>query len=69
MKCAISWSLLAAVYWSRDEIEMDDQGFFAGDMPIRLLCLSFNKGQTASCKGYSCRKRSWYCNIDDTEIR
>ena len=69
MKCTISWSLLATVYCSRDEIEMDDQSFFAGDMPIRLLCPSFNKGQTWSRKRYSGRERSWYCNIDDTEIR
>ena len=26
-------------------MEMDDQSFFAGDMPIRLLFPSFNKGQ------------------------
>ena len=32
-------------------------------------CPSFNKGQTLSRKRYSCRERSWYCNIDDTEIR
>ena len=42
--------------------------FFAGDMPIRLLCISFNEGQTSSHKRYSCTERS-YCNIDDTEIR
>ena len=58
MKCTISWTLLATVYWSRDEMEMDDQSFFAGDMSIRLLCLSFNKGQTRSCKRYSRRERS-----------
>ena len=44
-------------------------GSFAGDIPIRLLYPSFNKGQTSSRKRYSCRERSWYCNIDDTEIR
>ena len=43
MKCTISLSLLATVYWSRDEMEMDDHEiFFAGDMPICLLCPSFN---------------------------
>ena len=70
MKCTISWSLLATVYWSRDDMEIDDHSFFAGDMPICLLYPSFfNKGQTSSRKRYSCRERSWYCNIDDTEIR
>ena len=68
MKCTISWSLPATVYWSRDEMELDDQSFFAGDMPMYLLCPSFNKGQTSPRKKYSCRKRSWYCNIDDTEM-
>ena len=69
MKFAISWSLLATVYWLRDEMEMNDQCFFAGDMPIRLLCPFFNKGQISSSKRYNCRERNWYCNIDDTEIR
>ena len=69
MKYTISWSLLATVYWSRDEIEMDDQSLFAGDIPIRLLCPSFFKGQTSSGKRYSCRERSWYCSTDDNEIR
>ena len=69
MKCTISWTQLATVYWLRDEMEMDDQGFFVGDMPIRLLCPSLNNGQTSSRKRYNCRKRSWYCNIDDAEIR
>ena len=68
MKCTISWSLLVAIYWLRDEMEMDDQSFFAGDMRIHLLCPSFNKGQTSSCKRYSCRERSWCYNIYDTEI-
>ena len=68
MKCTIPWSLLATVYWLRDEMEMDDQSFFVGDMPIRLLYPSFNKGQTSSRKRYSCRQKGWYCNIDDTEI-
>ena len=31
-------------------MEMDDQSFFAGDMPIRLLCPSFNKEQTPSLR-------------------
>ena len=65
MKCTISWSLLATVYWSRDEMEMDGQSLFTGDM----LCPSFNKGQTSSRKRYSCRGRSWYCNIGDAKIR
>ena len=40
---------------------------FAGACPwMRLLRPSFTKGQTSSCKRYSCRKRVWYCNIDDT---
>ena len=50
-------------------MEMDDQSSFAGDMPISLLCPSLNKRQTSSRKRYSRRERSWYCNIDDTEIR
>ena len=58
MKCAISGSLLATVYWLRGEMEMNDQSFFAGDMPIRLPCPSFNKGQTSSRKRYSCREKS-----------
>ena len=29
-------------------MEMDDQSLSAGDMPIRLLYPSFNKGQTSS---------------------
>ena len=29
-------------------MEMDDQSLSAGDMPIRLLYPSFNKGQTLS---------------------
>ena len=58
MKCTISGSLLATVYWLRGEMEMNDQSFFAGDMPIRLPCLSFNKGQTSSRKRYSCREKS-----------
>ena len=41
MKHTISCSLLATVYLSRDEMEMDDQSFFSGDMPIRLPCPSF----------------------------
>ena len=36
MKCTMSWSLLATVYWARDEMEMDDQSFFAGDMNFFL---------------------------------
>ena len=67
MKCTISWSMLT-IYWSRDEIEMDDQSFFPGDMPLRLLRPSFSKGKTSSRKRYSCRERSWYCNVDDTEL-
>ena len=69
MKCAVSGNQLATVYWSRDEMEMDDQIFFARDIPIRLLSPSFDKEQSSSPKTYSCRERSWYCNIDDTEIR
>ena len=38
----LQWILLATVSWSRDEMEMDDQYFFAGDMPICLLCPAFN---------------------------
>ena len=33
MKRTISWRLLATVYWSRDEMEMDNQSFSAGDCP------------------------------------
>ena len=51
--------------WDRDGWS----NIFAEDMPIRLLCPSFNKGQTSSRKRHSCRGRNWYCNIDDTEIR
>ena len=69
MKCTISWCLLATVYWYIDEIEMDDQSFFAGDMSICLLCPSFDKEQTSSRKRCNFRKRGWYYNIDDTEIR
>ena len=67
--CTVSWSPLATVYWSRDEIGMDDQSLFTGEMLIRLLCPSLSKGQTSSPKRYSCRERSGYCKIDDTEIR
>ena len=45
MRCTISCILLAAVYWSRDEMEIDDKSFFAGDIPIRLLYASFNGGR------------------------
>ena len=45
MNCTVSWSLLATVYWLIEGMETDDQSFFAGDMPIRLLCPSFNKGR------------------------
>ena len=58
MKCTIFWSLLAALYWSGDEMEMNDKSFFAGDRAIRLLCPSFNKGHISSRKGYSCREGS-----------
>ena len=67
--CTVSWRPLATVYWSRDEIGMDDQSLFTGEMLIRLLCPSLSKGQTSSPKRYSCRERSGYCKIDDTEIR
>ena len=58
MKCTISGSLLATVYWLRGEIEMDDQSFFAGDMPIPLPCPSFNKGQTSSRKRYKLQRKN-----------
>ena len=43
MKCTISWSLPATLYWLKDEMEMNDQSFFAGDMLIHLLCPSLIK--------------------------
>ena len=66
MNCTVSWSLLATVYWLIEGMETDDQSFFAGDMPIRLLSPSFNKGKTSPRKRYSCRNRCWYYKIDGT---
>ena len=37
---------------------MDDQSFFAGDMPIPLPCPSFNKGQTSSRKRYKLQRKN-----------
>ena len=36
---------------------MDDQSIFYVDIPIRLLCPYFHKGQTSSRKKYSCREK------------
>ena len=57
MTCTIPWSLLTTVYCSRDEMEMDDQSLSVGDMPIRLLYPSFNKGQTSSQRDTASEKQ------------
>ena len=43
--------------------------FFGWRYPHTFTMSPFDKGQTSSRKRYSCRERSSYCNIDDTEIR
>ena len=67
MRWTISWSLLATVYWSRDEDGTGWSNVFAGVCPwmyIGLLRPSFIKGQASSCKRYSYRERVWYWNQD-----
>ena len=72
MRCTISWSLLAIVYWSRDEGEIGWSKFlleFALKCPHIYYVAPLLKGSLHLIKRYSHRERAWYGKIDDTGAR
>ena len=71
MRCTISWSLLATVYWSRDEDGIIWSKFL---LESALECLyvhyapPFWRGRLLNVRE-TAAERVWYCNIDDTGAR
>ena len=71
MKCTISWSLLATVYWSRDE---DGIGLSKFLLESALECpYVYNAPPLLKARLHFVRdtaaEKVWYCNTDDTGAR
>ena len=68
MRCTISWSLPATVYWSRDEDGIEWSKFL---LESALEC-QYVYYTPPSLRGRlhlardTAVERVWYCNIDDT---